>query len=600
MGRSAAAHVVEEDDSRDYVGIANKYARDVVAGKIPNCRWVVAACKRHLNDMARSKQANFPYTFDADKAAAVCDFGEQLPHTKGKWAKKEELIFLQPWQCFILCCIFGWVKKSNGKRRFNETYLEIPRKNGKSVLAAIIGLWFFCMDDEHGAEVYSGATTEAQAWEVFKPAKLMFESKYAEELRDLVDGEVWSKQLSAGDGSTFKPMIGKPGDGASPSCAIADEFHEHDTSDQVDTMTTGMGAREQPLMLIITTAGVNLAGPCFDKRDDAMKVLDGTMENDMLFTVIFSIDLPVDDEGGMDWTDPKVLYVANPNLGISVEADWLLAQQRQAVLNPQHQNRFKTKHLNIWCSAKTAWMSSQLWQLCGDAGMTVKDFKGRECVVTVDLASKDDLACVGQTFWDMIPGQDSSGRDTMVLNLYYFANYYLPEAAVEQEDHPNKNAYEKWRNKGILTVTQGAELDFSIVRDDVKAILNSGVHVREIAHDPWRATQLAQELSNEGATVVEVRQTVQHMSEPMKEVMSACKARRFHHDANPITAWCVTNVTAQEDVKGNIFPNKQKNKPHLKIDGAICAIMGVARVMAVTGVGSINDWLKSPVYATSR
>jgi phage terminase large subunit-like protein len=586
MGRNTT----EEDTSRDYVGIANKYARDVVAGKIPNCRWVIAACKRHLDDLARVREPDYPYRFDADKAAAVCEFGESLPHTKGKWARDRELIHLQPWQCFVLCCIFGWVKKKNGLRRFNETYLEIPRKNGKSVLAAIVGLWCFCMDDEHGAEVYSGATTEKQAWEVFRPALAMFESQEAEELRELVGGEAWAKSMNTSDGSRFEPMIGKPGDGASPSCAIADEYHEHDTSDQVDTMQTGMGAREQPLMLIITTAGVNLAGPCFDKRDDAIKVLDGVTENDYLFTVIYSIDLPVDDEGGDDWADPKILSKANPNLGVSVDADWLIAQQRSAVINPANQNRFKTKHLNIWCSAKTAWMSSQLWQACGDPELLRDELREYECVLSLDLASKSDLACLGETYFRMMDG---------LLHMYYFARYYLPEAAVELEDgNPNRNAYEKWATKGLLTVTGGAELDFSVIREDVKAILSSGVQVREIAYDSWRATQLAQELANEGATMVEVRQNTQQMSLPMKEIMSACKNRRYHHDQNPITAWCFTNVVAIEDAKGNVFPNKQKNKPHLKIDGAVCAIMGVARVMAVTGVGSINDWLRAPVAVT--
>ncbi|NJA60657.1 terminase large subunit domain-containing protein, partial [Streptomyces sp. NEAU-H3] len=187
-----------------------------------------------------------------------------LPHTKGEWAFKRQLITLEPWQLFGLAVTFGWVKKKGGHRRFRESYWEVPRKNGKSVVAGGVGISMFVADGEFGAEVYAGATTEKQAWEVFRPAKLM-------------DMNIPS------DFSRFEPLIGNPGDGASPSCAIVDEYHEHPTSAQYDTMLTGMGARRQPLMFIITTAGADIEGPCYDKRRQVVEMLAGTVPDEELF-----------------------------------------------------------------------------------------------------------------------------------------------------------------------------------------------------------------------------------------------------------------------------------------------------------------------------
>ena len=243
-----------------------------------------------------------------------------------------------------------------------DSYWEIPRKNGKSILAAGIGLYMLTADGEFGAEVYAGATTEKQAWEVFKPAKLMMQrsEKFAARLGVEVTAKVL---LRPGDGGKFEPIIGNPGDGASPSCAIVDEYHEHPTPALLDTMETGIMAREQPLILIITTAGQNTASPCYDKRDEAIKVLERTTEDEHLFACIFGID------PGDDWADPKSLIKANPNYGVSVDADILQAQQRTAMLNPLQQNKFKTKHLNVWTSVMAGVMNMQQWELCKDTDL---------------------------------------------------------------------------------------------------------------------------------------------------------------------------------------------------------------------------------------
>lgn len=576
-----------------HVAKALKYAEEVVAGIVPANRLVRRACKRHLDDLKRCANKSYAYKFSNAAAEKVCNFAEMLPHVKGEWAKRQELVVLEPWQCFILCCLFGWLKKKNGRRRFREAYLEIPRKNGKSMLAAIIGLYMWCMDGEVGAEVYSGATTEKQAWEVFRPAKWMLERN--EELLEYVgEDAVWAKALvTSGDQSRFEPVIGKPGDGSSPSCAIADEYHEHDTPDLVDTMQTGMLARTQPILLMVTTAGYNLAGPCYDKHLEMTRMLDGAAAdpaaNDEVFAIIYGIDeLPYTWDGvevvADEWSDPAILRKANPNFGVSVDSDILESMQRQAVLNPIDQNKFKTKHLNVWCSARVAWMPLHQWHVCADPQLKIEAFAGQDMIGVLDLASKDDLAVFAQIF---------KRRIKEVIHYYIFARYYLPEDTVNSIG-PNTAAYRKWQKQGLLTVTDGAEIDFDRIAEDVKAY-RAKYRMTELAYDPWRATQLAHQLQKEGAEVVELRQTVQNLSAPMKEVLSAVKGARLHHDGNPVTTWMIANVTAKLDAKDNIYPRKEK--PQMKIDGAVAIIMGMARAMLGNDGGSMDDWLKAPVAA---
>jgi len=543
---------------RDHAAIAQQYAEGVLAGTVPAGRWVRAAAKRHLDDLKRGPE--FPYAFEADKGARVCRFLELLNHTKGKWAAQQEKLRLEPWQCFLTVVLFGWLRKSNGKRRFRTAYVEIPRKNGKSIWAAGIGLYMLLADGEYGAEVYSGATTEKQAWEVFKPAKLMLQRN--EKLAAHLKASVYAKALVVEDnGSKFEPIIGDPGDGASPSCAIVDEFHEHQTPNLYDTMETGMGAREQPLLLAITTAGYNIAGPCHDKHEEACKVLDGTMENHDLFACIFGVD------PGDDWADPKVLVKANPNYGISVDAEFLQSQQRQAMQNPLAQNRFKTKHLNVWTSVLSGVMNMQQWTLCKDPMLDEQELLGSDCWIGIDLASKSDLCSAQKLFRKIING---------LPHYYLFGQYWLPEAAIE-EPGPNHAHYIKWVKMGLLTQTDGSTVDFKQITDEVLADCKV-YNPKEVVYDPFNATQMAQALMEHKVQAVEFVQNPVNFAVPLDELLAAVKDGRLHHDGNEITAWCMSNMVSRPAKKGLMSPIKQK--PHQKIDGAIAAIMAVARACA--------------------
>lgn len=543
------------------VNAANKYARDVVAGRIPACKWVKKACQRHLDDLKKAERKGYPFYFHREAAEAICLFVQLLPHTKGKWAAERKLITLEPWQKFIFVVVFGWKRKNDNTRRFREAYVEVSRKNGKSVIAAGVANFMFTLDGEYGAEIYCGATTEKQAWEVFKPAKLM-----VSRTPDLVDAfgiEVNASNMNRPqDGSKFEPIVGNPGDGASPSCAIVDEFHEHKTPDLYETMITGMGAREQPLMFIITTAGTNMAGPCYDKRLEAQKMLDDTQPNDELFAVIYTVD------NEDDWDKPASLEMANPNIGVSVKKDYLLSQLRNAVNNPSRQVIYKTKHLNIWCGAKAQWLNMVKWRSCGDPTLSIEDFRKDDGYLVIDLASKIDICCTMRLFRREIAGQ---------LHYYVFPKFYLPEETIRNtKEKANQNAYQRWVASGHLMEMPGYEIDFSLIHEEGKAD-SEGFAIKEVVYDPWRATQMAQQFEADGAVTVEYRNTAQNMTMAMKEMEAAVMAGRFHHPDDPVLNWMASNTVNKIDKKENYFPDKESNEN--KIDGIVAAIMGIGRAM---------------------
>jgi phage terminase large subunit-like protein len=543
---------------------ATAYARRVVAGKIPACRWVKRACQRHLDDLAHARTKAFPFRFDAAKAERACRFAELMPHVKGHWALpvkgKTNRIRLEPWQSFRRSMVFGWVEKGTGLRRFREAYTEVPRKNAKSTDAAIDGLYCFAADGEFGAEVYSGAVTEKQAWEVFRPAKQMAER--TPEFRERFGVEVHAKNLSiAATGSRFEPVIGKPGDGASPSLSITDEYHEHPDSTQYDTMVTGMGARRQPLALVITTAGDNIGGPCYAMRDRVQKMLEGLQADERLFGIIYTID------EGDDWTTEAALRKANPNYDVSVSGAYLLAQQQKAIASSREQGIFKTKHLNVWVTARDAWMNMEWWHRAADPGLRAGDLAGEPCAVGADLASRLDLTSVIRVFTRTVDG---------VPHYFAFGRHYAPRATVHA---PANQHYRGWERDGRLIVTDGTDTDYERAADDLMAdATTQGLDTLSV--DPWNARALTDPLKRAGleeSKIIEVPQRVQYLSPAMKDLEAAVKAGRFHHDGDPVLAWAISNVTVREDPNGNIFP--RKDRPENKIDPAVALILAMGRAV---------------------
>lgn len=577
------------------------------------------ACQRHLNDLSKQYDPNYPYYFDEDAVNKRCYFTECLQHTKGKW--RGEYIRLESFQIFIQGVKFGWLKKKNGKRRFIKSYVCVPRKNGKSIDGATDGLYLAFADNEQASEVYAGATSEKQAMMVFAPAYMMVKlnEDFAEWYNIKLTGtpknptSIYNEE----DMSMFCPIVGNPGDGQSPHGALVDEYHEHPTSVLYDAMDTGMGAREQPLLDVITTAGVNTSFPCYDLHLEAVKVLEGTVENDQLFTIIFTIDK--DD----DWQDFEVWKKANPNYCVSIEEDYLIGKYNDALNKPQQRNVLLTKHLNLWQNAGIGFMDMLRWQKCGDTSLKLEQFKHQDCWLSLDLASKIDLAalvylfkykrkvvnlncpkCFGEVIikdgmnvcvskkqiegnnGDMI--ECSWSKPIMRDCVVGFANHYIPEEQVNKKENTH---YQKWKEQGHLIVTEGARTDFQLIEDDIKQA-NVDFNVKELIFDPKEASYLIQNIEKWSSfDCIEFEQGPANISQPMKELEAMVVACEFWHNGDPVYTWCMGNIIKKKSRSGgsvkHYFPTKENDK--LKIDSGVATICGLGRLITYDNDGGAYE-----------
>jgi phage terminase large subunit-like protein len=534
----------------NYVGIANQYVNDVLTGKILTCKFVKQACKRQREDLKR----DFKYEFNDELANRVCRFVELLPHIKGELAGKP--IKLEGWQIFILTTLFGWVDKDS-YRRYKTAYTEIARKNAKSTLSSAVALYMLCMDSEGGAEVYSAATTRDQARIVFEDSQSMV--RKSEGLRGFgvqVSSHTIYQESSA---SRMKALARDQGgnlDGLNVHCAIVDELHAHKVRDVWDVLETATGARTQPLLWAITTAGSNRSGICYEQRDYARRILEGAHEDDSYFGIIYTLD--ADD----DWTDEANWIKANPNMGVSVGLGDMQRKARKAMELPSAQNNFLTKHLNVWVNAATSWLDMRKWD-ASESDLKLEDFLGEPCYLGLDLAEKRDIAALSILF----------KRDN---TFYSFGNYYLNEQQVE---HSGNSQYSGWQKSGHLIVNDGDITDFDVIADDLRDIC-ANYDVQEIAFDPAFSSYFATKLIQEGLPMVEIRQVAKFFTSPFIELENLVYSDQFKHDGNPCMTWMVSNTMAkQSKFSGLIHPIKER--PENKIDGVIALLMALGRSMAI-------------------
>lgn len=541
----------------DPLATARAYARSVISGKQVAGRWIRQACERFLHDLKTSRERGSVYVFDRDRAYSAVRFIELLPHIKGEFARRNETLILQPWQVWILCNLFGFIRRADGLRRYRRGYVAVSRKNGKSTYASAIGLYMLCADDEAGPEVYALATTKDQAGIVYKDALAMV--RKSQPLADYygIDPGIQAIARPPVHG-TFKSLPGDPGDGTNPHCAIIDEYHEHQSPRAYDAMYSGMGARRQPLILVTTTAGYNRAGPCYQMEAYSKKVLNGDIDDASLFAAIYTLD---DNDL---WTDPKVWPKANPNLGVSVSRDNVEEACFEASHNSVKQTNFLTKRMNLWVSAGTTWMDARDWTACADPTLKLEDFAGYPVYLGLDLASKIDLCALE------ILIQDGP-------RWVRFGKYYLPEDPVQAGAASTHAHYYSWSLDGLLTLTPGNITDYAYIRQDILDLCGL-LDVQAVGYDPFQATQLSTELFAENVPMVEVRQTVLMISEPMKTVHAWVKARKLAHDGCPVMAWQMGNVSAFEDRKGNVYPRKEM--PENKIDSPVALFMAANRAIA--------------------
>lgn len=559
---------------RDYAQIAARYCEDIRSGVIPACKYVRLAVERQLIDLARQDKESFPFRFDTPKANRVCHFIEKLPHIKGPLTG--QCITLAPWQIFILTTVFGWVKKSDGMRRFRRVYIEVPRGNGKSALSSGVALYMLAADGEGGPEIYSAARTKEQAAIVFSVAKKMLRSDAGRRLALHFKLRALEHSIICDDtnGGEFKAAASEAQslDGGNTHYACLDELHAHPTSDVYDVYDTSTGKRLQSMLWAITTAGTDTTGICYATRDYVIKVLEGVFQDDSNWGIVYTIDK------GEEWSTEAAARKANPNYGVSVYADDLDQKRRKALQQVSAQTNYKTKHLNIWQSAGAVWMDMRRFGLCADATLKEEDFIGQPCIVGLDLASKLDLLTQVRLFWKHIDGR---------RHYYAFWQNWAPEARIEASPIV---AYKTWAHDGHIQVCPGETNDITLAEDAIREACKA-YDVKEVAHDPWGALELVNKLTGEGITMFQVDQVTRNLSPSMKELEAAIYDGRFHYNGDPVASWAMSNVIAKPDKKDNVFPFKLK--PENKIDPIVALCTAVIRVMATDstpdeGIGTVS------------
>lgn len=539
---------------------AAQYGRDVTTGRIKTGKLVRLAIDRHSLDL--KKAANRGLFFCEDSARRALTMFSFLRHSKGEWAG--EPIDLEPWQAWIIACVFGWKYQDTERRRFRTVYEEIARKNGKTTKLSGIGLYGLTKDEEGGPEIYSAATKRDQAKILFDEAgRMVRQSRPLSRRLDAQQHVIYNRS----NFGKFAPLSadGNTMDGLNPHLALVDELHAHKTPEVWDVLKSALGARSQPLIWAITTAGYNKNGICYEIRDYAIKVLTGVVEDDSFFGIIYTLD------EGDDWQDEANWVKANPNLGVSVSQDYLREQARQAEIMPTAKVNFMTKHLNIWVTGQSLWANIERWRQCAteytEIGQPVAVYLG------IDLASVSDIASVGGIA--VMP----SGKWRVI------SKNYLPEDAVNNNLRKTAIPFRDWHERGYLTLTPGNVTDYNWIKSDILTLM-SALPVKEIAFDRWNSSQLVNDLMEENAPMMQFGQGFQSMNAPMKELERRYLLGEIEHDDNPVLNWAMSNLVADQDSAGNIKP--AKNKSSEKIDPAVALIMAIGRAMLVPETTSVG------------
>jgi phage terminase large subunit-like protein len=532
------------------------YARSVSEGAVLASRLVRRTCERHLDDLTSAGARGL--RFDLAAARHAIDFFGFLRHSKGEWAG--QTFTLAPWQAFVVGALFGW-KRSDGLRRFRTAYCAVPRKNGKSSTSAGIGLYLLVADGEQGAEVYSAATTRDQARIVFDEAKRMVVASPA--LRRRVEPLINNLHVAA-SASRFMPLSSDSStmDGLNVHGAIIDELHAHKTRGVVDVLDTATGARRQPLLFEITTAGYDRHSICFEHHDYSVKVLDGVLQDDSWFAYIAAAD---EDD---DWTDRQVWRKANPNFGLSVKEDDLARKAEKAIALPGAQNAFRRMHLNEWTEQAERWIDLAAWDACSMA-VGPDQLRGRRCFGGLDLSTTTDVTALA---WVFPPDHDDAGTCCPATSCPRTTSGSAPSATACPTTSGPDRASLRRRLATWSTMARSSTGSTSMPRCSTS---------RRFAYDPWSATRIALRLQEEGAKMIEFRQGFRSMAAPTRELEKLIVSRKLAHGANPVTRWMAANVAAAPDPAGNLKPAKDKSTE--RIDGIVPIIMALGRAMLPQG-----------------
>lgn len=488
-----------------------------------------------------------------------------LVHVKGEWAGQS--FTLRPWQETLVRRLFGTLRP-DGLRQYRTCYVEIPRKNGKTTLAAALALYMLRGDREEGGEVYSAAVDLDQASLIFNTAAHMVrkDARLSQELEVILSRRRIVHHASA---SFYRaiPADAPSAHGYNASAVIYDELHAAPNRELWDVLTTSMGARRQPLTVVITTAGWDRHSICWELHQYAGKVHDRVIKDPTFLPVLYGASLDA------DWLDERVWKRANPALGDFRSLEEMRTAAKQAQDMPGRQSAFRRLYLCQWTEAEHPWLSFEKWNLC--AGAVDPDaLRGRTCYAGLDLSTTTDLTALVLLF-----PADGGAFDVLPF-------FWVPVERLRERAQRDRVPYDLWAREGFLEVTEGNVVDYDRVRERIKQS-SERYRIAEIAYDRWNASQLVTQLQDDGATMVPIGQGFATMSAPSKDFEKLVLERRLRHGGHPVLAWCAANVVIEADAAGNVKPSKRKSTD--RIDGIVALIMALDRAMRHGDGRSVYD-----------
>lgn len=518
------------------------YCEEVLSGEVVACQKHKWACQRFLNDVDKQGTKEFPYIFEEDKALRFLQWMTLFKHTKGKLSGQN--IEPHPIQIFVFSNVYGWIHKDTGLRRFKKAYWQVGRKNAKSQSLACVASYEAMAFGENMSEVYIGATKTEQSKIVWNETKAqVMECNFLKEKYKVAYGKIEHPKSGSFIAALSKDA-GKTGDGLNVQAGIVDEYHAHKTSEIYDVLVSGMGARPQPLMMIITTAGFELNNPCYSVEykyiSDILSPYS-PKENEEYFVLVNELDKDDDIKDEFNWEK------ANPILCSYEEGVAFLRGELKSALDvPEKMRNFLTKNMDIWVNMReNGFMDMEKWSKCFNS-ISLSDFEGMECDIGIDLSAKIDLTSVGIEF---------KKKD----KYYVFSHSFMPEDTVTAKSRTDGKDYEIWVRDGYITTTPGAVVDYSFIKSYIQNIEKEyKLKIRHICADPWNATMFMTDMEDAGYTVVEIRQGMQTLASPTKHFREEVYKGNVVHDDNPVLNWAVGNAVTRQDANENFMLDKSK------------------------------------------
>jgi len=570
---------------RDYIAVARRYAQGAVRDTEGrrHCQLMRQAAQRFLDDMNRARRKRPPFIFSRVHASDACDFIEKLPHVEGSW--KTPTLTLEPWQVFIVVNLFGFrrvdAQGNDLGRRFSTVYVEVARKNGKSAFAAGIMLYCAVCEGEVGPQVKTAATTGDQARIVWGVIRKMCD--VTPPLREAFGIETWANSISiAANMGDIKPINAKSStqDGLNPHALCMDEFHAHKDRGLWDVLRTAQGARTNPMALIITTAGRNIEGPCYEQRQLAVKVLQQVVVADHYFAVIYTLD------EGDDPQDPKVWVKANPNLGVSKQLRYMEDRALEAANSNESEAEFVTKDLNRWLQSATNWLRLDEWNACAEPDLSLDDFEGQDCWIGADMSERDDMTAVVLVF-------RRGGA------LVWFPQFWLPREVIRRRVREmSMDFYKVWTDAGIVTATEGDWIDTEGIEAHIRAACER-FKVRSIVFDRYgTGPDIVTRLERDGHPAGILNYTAGNIGSAALDLEARVRSQgRMAHPGNPCLTWNASNCVVERRVDGSILPKKESAMSKQKIDGIAAGLMAMSQMpLAKDSAPKVIEYKRGEIF----